>query len=318
MAVFSFLFGNAHGLISSPNSSSATVRVLSMDKYPALVAKVLDYGNRDDVAVMRASFRRLEADVSRTRGRYHLPCVDVEPPPPLVPFIMNDRFLAILRKGAACSVDAFMKHHSRFQAWTKEDNTAKSLVTAALHVRRGDLESSSKLLGQRFLGDAFYFDVAAALRRAAASLGVRLDVHAWTSCVSADQCSQFQTRLVNAYRAQGIALHVDDERNGEAAATRHTLIAWSHFIRADVFVMSPSSFSQVPAMFSSGCVVFSPRWRRRHDRMEQRYTSLPGWIVVDARATMTTGDLRNRTEVLDRQLASELPVCLKNVMLPHK
>jgi aryl carrier-like protein len=104
-----------------------------------------------------------------------------------------------------------------------------------------------------------------------------------TSCVDELQCEHARGAVATAYREQGVELHVDAEF--AANATLHTLVAWSHFATADVFVMSPSSFSQVPALLNPRCVVFATRWRRRHGRFEQRYTlmnqiSLVEWFHV--------------------------------------
>jgi hypothetical protein len=89
-----------------------------------------------------------------------------------------------------------------------------------------------------------------------------------TSCIDEAQCQYARNIVTRVYGQQGIKLHVDAEDS--ASATLDTLVAWSHFVHADVFVMSPSSFSQVPALLNPRCVVFASRWRQRHGRYEQR------------------------------------------------
>ena len=52
---------------------------------------------------------------------------------------------------------------------------------------------------------------------------------------------------------------------------------WSHFMNADVFIMSKSSFSQVPAMMNRGKHIYSPFLVGEFGLEE----AIPTWTTVD-------------------------------------
>ena len=301
-----FVFGDSRQVVGSTSSTDPQLRLLNLRDYPALVAKALTRNSRRDISLMHSSLEKLRSDVSKAKALYFLPCDSVEPPPPLYHVFMSEAFLRMLRQGSLCGVSAIFSEHSSY--FPHEDADTRRVLTVALHIRRGDIESDEKLIKTRFVEDSRYFDVVEAIRRVVPS-DVNLAVHGWMSCLSPMQC-QHANETSAEYRERGITLHLDNEQH--ANATTQTLVAWSHFIEADIFVMSPSSFSQVPALLNRHCVIFTPRWRSRHKHVEQRYEALPNWINIGNE--QQTGMQRKRKQSpgtnLEATIKAGLPRCL--------
>ena len=51
-------------------------------------------------------------------------------------------------------------------------------------------------------------------------------------------------------RRRGVSVHFDGDPISD----------WRHLVRADIMVMAKSSFSHVPALLSSNCVIYEPFW----------------------------------------------------------
>jgi hypothetical protein len=84
---------------------------------------------------------------------------------------MSDKFLGALRRDAACGLQAILKKDTVFVNVPGRVATASPLplkqeqfppprtVKVALHLRRGDLYSSPKLIKERVVDDIYYFEV---------------------------------------------------------------------------------------------------------------------------------------------------------------
>jgi len=113
---------------------------------------------------------------------------------------------------------------------------------------------------------------------------------------------------VDEYKKRNITLHVDNEREDDA--TRDVLVAWAHFIRADIFIMGLSSFSHVPAILNPNCVVYQPMWHGFKD----------DWIVIDNTVQPRLWDANKQgekrgmsDEQLTRFFSERLPRCLAHI-----
>jgi hypothetical protein len=203
-------------------------------------------------------------------------------PPALAVF--SPRFLHAIREGANCRI-----HSTRPDFFS-----SSSSLTVAMHVRRGTIRlflwkylflhvslSRPTLLGdvdrnnRHFKADAYFLNVAKLIRE----IVPNASIHAFSStekkCMGSrtsnlEDCEAHGKKLYeassfNAFALAGIPVHLD----GDSRA------AWSHFVRADVFVMSPSAFSAPPSYLNPKCVLW----------LKSIWTTLrfPHWI--------TSGDL---------------------------
>ena len=90
------------------------------------------------------------------------------PPAHLFTEFVSEVFLSALRQDAACGLKSVLQKHSFFDStstilhanplklYGKENGR---VVTVAVHVRRGDLYESNKLIKERLVDDEYYFQV---------------------------------------------------------------------------------------------------------------------------------------------------------------
>ncbi|CAK0859064.1 unnamed protein product [Prorocentrum cordatum] len=74
--------------------------------------------------------------------------------------------------------------------------------------------------------------------------------------------------LMKFFLHPSMTLHTDEEKNLAAHAT---MDAWAHFAQADIVVMSRSSYSHVPAMLNTNCVIYQEYWN----------APMEGWIWAE-------------------------------------
>ena len=196
------------------------------------------------------------------------------------------------------------------------------------HLRRGDLASEHikwHVKTARLTSDEWYLNVLAALAQALAVVApdAQVEFHALTSCTGA-YCDVARTTTMHKFGAHNVHLHVDDEGAADESATQDVVRSWAHLIKADILLLSKSSFSYVPALFNQGCVLYEPFW----------HPSFPSWVTLGENFTgeecldethlkmelfeanaepvdpRCTEEQKGQVEMLARRLAREIPLCL--------
>lgn len=174
-------------------------------------------------------------------------------------------FRAALRASAACSL-------SKRNMWHFEDGRP----SVAMHVRRGDVTLARH--PRRYTSDAFYFEIASLIRDQLPGA----DIHVFSS--TRDQFSRGERNVsienagnrnllhtsqsFDGYRSRGMRVHLDGD----------PLEASAHLMTAHIAILAKSSFSWVPALFNSHCVVYQP-FMQSH---------LKHWIVAEQSVNVST------------------------------
>merc|ERR1712080_52045 len=86
------------------------------------------------------------------------------------------------------------------------------------------------------------------------------------------------------YKNRSVPVHLDD---------KDLMVPWAHMTFAQVFVVSPSSFSYVPAVLNMNCVVVPGGWKPISD-----------WVKVTSDASFE-GDLKACIARVERELAEK-------------
>lgn len=86
--------------------------------------------------------------------------------------------------------------------------------------------------------------------------GETLDFHVWSSPknIPAYDYDFWSSKDYDGYRQRNMTLHLDKKIDNN----KDMLKAWAHMARADILIMSQSSFSMVPALL--GLVVWVHLW----------------------------------------------------------
>lgn len=81
-----------------------------------------------------------------------------------------------------------------------------------------------------------------------------LDFHVWSSPknIPAFDYDYWTSKDYDGYRQRNMTVHLDEQID----SNEDMLTAWAHMARADIFIMSQSSFSMVPGYMNSNCVIF--------------------------------------------------------------
>ena len=118
--------------------------------------------------------------------------------------------------------------------------------TISVHVRRGDVNENTALAGgfSRYKPNVYFIN---RINRVKTSNSV---VSIFTE----------QSESLTEFRSQNYSICLDS----------HIPTIWKTWITSEHFIMSPSSFSYVPAIFALGTVMYSPFW----------HGPLPFWNVV--------------------------------------
>ena len=189
-------------------------------------------------------------------------------------------FLSTIRAVVACQVQTslnktylFGNHHKR--------------LTVAAHIRRGDVDAHETY---RYVPDELFLSVLTAIRK----MYPYADIHAFTSTLMTPTLQQKHNdellTLQNKFKAHNFTLHVTDESSANNAEQSMNTVA--HFITADVFVMSKSSFSSVPAYYNPNCVIHVPFW----------WSSLSHYINLPKNVSDIEGAVRT--------VETQLPACI--------
>jgi len=162
-------------------------------------------------------------------------------------------FLAVLRRGACRAADPRNATAPRLFA-------GGGRPSVAVHVRRGDRgiwvqpqPGGGGAVRDRWTADGYFLGAVAAAR----ALLPSADVHVFSSTEGA--AAQAEPRLWSEYRRLGATVHLDEVRAPEV---------WAHLMRADVLVLSRSSFSALAGVVNPGCVVYQDAW----------FPRLPWWV----------------------------------------
>lgn len=147
---------------------------------------------------------------------------------------------------------------SRQPAWMSTAHLEERPVVA-LHLRRGDVTPGDDLVNlsrsgepeSRLTPDSWYYSVVEHIR----TVLPNADVHVFSSTENTYDPEEF-----NGYRRRGMQVHLDGD----------ILDPWATMAQAKVLVMAKSSFSQVPAILNSNCVVYQSYWHK----------PLANWIVA--------------------------------------
>lgn len=111
----------------------------------------------------------------------------------------------------------------------------------AVHIRRGDLHRDDK----RATPDEYYYKLLDKVKKVVPK--AEFHIFSSTKNIQAFKDEPYWfSKDFDGYRERGMMVHLDDDS---------LLVPWVHLSRAHVFVLSKSSFSYVPAVLSSNCVV---------------------------------------------------------------
>lgn len=147
--------------------------------------------------------------------------------------------------------------------------SADAKLRIAVHVRRGDLLFQPHTMRDRLLPNQYYLKLLELIREeepAAEAIvfgdktGIGLRTGKWASKITGYRAKDWKGLERTQFRVDG-ALEE----------------AWAHMIKADVLIMSKSSFSYVPALLSAGVVVFAPG-----PRIIGYGKPLKHWVQTDA------------------------------------
>ena len=200
---------------------------------------------------------------------------------------LTPRYLQILRCSAYCHITSTMRKHSHFSS-----NTSTLKVVA--HIRRGDVLLNDT---SRITTDDIYFR----LFRAIHHIAPHAELHAFTSTL---QMSSIYIDMIARYAAHNITLHVDSEESStfqnDFDGTNAIKVAWAHFITADILLTSKSSFSTVPALFNSNCVLYQKFW----------HLPLSQWIVLPI---SKDGIPSRKKQHWNRIFTQQLPRCIRRL-----
>jgi hypothetical protein len=218
--------------------------------------------------------------------------------------LFPDKFLSELHRGAKCNVAHALAKKSYYINYGSTD---KRIIRVCAHVRHGDLEDKHlkpTMTMPRITWDIAWFILFDSISHAVKRIlpEAVLDMHAFTSCSGTfndSYCAEYAASLGARYRAHNVSLHMDLESN-VANATSDALVAWAHFISADVLVTSKSSFSMTPAFFNRRCVVYQAHWS----------APLPHWISVGVSSDLSQLQKVMNVSVIADQLAFSFPSCL--------
>ncbi|CAE8707397.1 unnamed protein product, partial [Polarella glacialis] len=125
-------------------------------------------------------------------------------------------------------------------------NFSAGNTSVVMHLRRADLEKGDA----RATPDSYYYRLARQIQE----LVPNAEFHVWASTknIPAKNWDYWTSKDFDGYRARGMQVHLDTQ-----IQDNHKMLdAWAHMARAQVFIMSQSSFSQVPGYMNTNCVIY--------------------------------------------------------------
>mmetsp|Transcript_12254 Transcript_12254/g.15758 ORF Transcript_12254/g.15758 Transcript_12254/m.15758 type:complete len:250 (+) Transcript_12254:530-1279(+) len=170
-----------------------------------------------------------------------------------LPKVMDLRLLSKIRQSGQCR-----------QALIPAKYFKPSRTTVAIHIRRGDVSKTNKHYSKL----AYFLDIINKIQH----IDKNADIHIFSttvfinatclhdpSCVMALKNHQKHRRQLS--KSSETSSHemvsmFEKDPNIQVHLDGDFLTDWVHFIKADIFVMSKSAFSNVPAFLNQNCVVW--------------------------------------------------------------
>eukprot|EP00747_Dinoflagellata_sp_TGD_P118477 gnl/TRDRNA2_/TRDRNA2_172823_c0_seq8.p1 gnl/TRDRNA2_/TRDRNA2_172823_c0~~gnl/TRDRNA2_/TRDRNA2_172823_c0_seq8.p1 ORF type:complete len:383 (+),score=24.18 gnl/TRDRNA2_/TRDRNA2_172823_c0_seq8:63-1211(+) len=143
--------------------------------------------------------------------------------------------------------------------------TPRDRPLVAMHIRRGDVKRGDPRQAIRFTPDELYYMLASKILEQLPNA----DIHVF---------SQGGNEEFDGYKKRGMKLHLNTD----------VIEAWRYFANADVMIAAKSSFSFVPALLNTGCVIYQNFW----------HTPLDEWMVIDWRTPLNESMI-NDTDLKD-------------------
>jgi hypothetical protein len=126
------------------------------------------------------------------------------------------------------------------EAEIQNNSTAAPPFNVAIHVRRGDVRDT---LPGRWIDQSVYVTVARRICKAHPGVA---NIHVFSSGKNSDGNWSALEEVGSNDECRSIAFHLDEDE----------FDTWAHMVAADVFVMSKSAFSVIPAILSAGEIYF--------------------------------------------------------------
>eukprot|EP00435_Cladocopium_sp_Y103_P059214 s159_g21.t1 len=154
--------------------------------------------------------------------------------------------------------DGSVKRDRYFPSWLRDEFRrhldalpvvfAPGKVSVVIHLRRSDLQRDDT----RATADSYYYRLAEDLQKLLPE--ETLDFHVWSSPknIPAYDYDFWSSKDYDGYRKRNMTVHLDKKIDNN----QDMLKAWTHMARADILIMSQSSFSMVPAYMNMNCVIF--------------------------------------------------------------
>jgi hypothetical protein len=139
----------------------------------------------------------------------------------------------------------------------------KDVFKIAVHIRRGDITPCTGDKIHKYLPNSFYLDMIDKYMQLAT-----LPAHRDKKVEAVIHCVSVSFEPLDVFYARNYTVKLDNTPIEEV---------WTELIMADVFIMSPSAFSVVPALLNHGGVIVLPPYLF--------FEAAPGWESVD-RTTM--------------------------------
>mmetsp|Transcript_6354 Transcript_6354/g.13119 ORF Transcript_6354/g.13119 Transcript_6354/m.13119 type:complete len:527 (-) Transcript_6354:53-1633(-) len=233
--------------------------------------------------------------------------------------VFRPQLLNALRKGAACQVAAaaepdYFKPHSQTvvsgslvvaqtsgrssnrrsantlsvtnASFDSPNMLSPNTLYAALHVRRGDVDARNS----HYSSDGYFFQVVDLLQALLSGVDQKVKVEAHVFSSTEKKCSKVVNATMEACEEEGEKLYDQatafqgfEKRYGKSNVhlDGSTHNHWSHFARADIFIVSKSAFSNAPAFLNKRCVIWQPSvWTPLR---------LPHWVTLEELAKRSTG-----------------------------
>ena len=128
----------------------------------------------------------------------------------------------------------------------KYDKKNKDIFTIAIHIRRGDVTPKLFHKGyNRYIPNKYYLKLIKYIENIFTKLNIqkKLEINIYTESKSYETLDVFKK----------YHLHIDTS----------LISVWEQLINSDIFIMSKSSFSFIPALYNKNIVLYYPFWHNK-------------------------------------------------------